>query len=292
MKEVLKKNSMHITAAVTLLLVIFCTPAYTGPEENEPDMVDTGRTLFFEEKTFQEMREEKEREKENREKKEADKKNSTVNWQNRGKGDNRNNDPWPFEIHNPLGEKNKDPKAEKLPEETGYGITPGLNLGFTFPGFAYGRRYKNTPGYSAGTRLERYSRFGLVPEAVFRYSDLESRDREGKVDSEMSLSQFSVGARYNINVKLPVFLSRYSFFKSPVTLYLRASEGITRVSFSSDRVTTPIVEYINTIELSTGFTYPVYQYIETGLDFGYRHIATKDVPLQAFYLMVMVGVRV
>jgi hypothetical protein len=131
-----------------------------------------------------------------------------------------------------------------------------------------------------------------VPEAVFRYSELESRDRAGKVDSSMSLTQFSLGARYNHKVRLPLVLSRYNFFRSPVTLYVRASEGITRVSFTSDQVTTPIVEYINTIEVSTGFTYPVYNYIEAGLDFGYRHIATKEVPLQAVYLMMVVGVRV
>ncbi len=284
MKEVFKKSSIHITTAMTLFLVIFSPALYAGPEENELDLIETDRTLFFEEKTFQEMREEKKREKENREKIEGDKKSSGVNWQNDGKGDSWNRD---SRTHNPSGEKDKKPHTDK-----GYGITPGLNLGFTFPGFAYGRRYKNTPGYSAGTRLERYGRFGLVPEAVFRYSNLESRDREGKVDSEISLSQFSAGARYNYNVKLPAFLSRYSFFRSPVALYLRVSEGITRVSFTSDHVTTPIVEYINTIELSTGFTYPVYDYIEAGLDFGYRHIATKEVPLQAFYLMVVVGVRV
>ncbi len=292
MKEVFKKSSIHITTAITLLLVIFSPAVFAGPEENEPDMLETERTLFFEEKNFQEMQEETRQKKKNRSKKEALKKNSAVNGHNEGKGENRNRDSWPFEIHNPLGEKDKNSKTEKGTEEKGYGITPGLNLGFTFPGFAYGRRYRNTPGYSAGTRLERYSRFGLVPEMVFRFGKLESRDREGKVDSAMSLSQFSVGARYNYNVKLPAFLSRYGFFKSPVILYARASEGISRVSFTSDRVTTPIVEYINTIELSTGFTYPVYNYIEAGLDFGYRHIATKEVPLQVFYMMLVFGVRV
>jgi hypothetical protein len=172
------------------------------------------------------------------------------------------------------------------------GMTPGLNLGFTFPSFAYGKRYKNTPGFSAGTRFERYRFYGLVPEVLFRYSNLESRDREGKVDSSISLSQFSLGARYNYRTKLPLLLSRYSFFRSPVTLYARASEGITRVSFTSDRVGPPLVEYINTIELSAGFTYPVYNAVEAGLDFGYRYIAMKEVPFQAFYLMVVFGVRV
>jgi hypothetical protein len=280
-----KKRTIHITTALMLLFLSISPALYGGPEENEIEMLETESTLFFEEKTNQEIREEIKKSQESREKKEHEKKNSMVKWQNDGKGGGN----W----NGPKKEIVKGLKPENTwPGIYGYGMTPGLNLGFTFPSFAYGKRFRNVPGVSAGTRFERYEQFGLVPEAVFRYSELESRDRAGKVDSSMSLTQFSLGARYNHKVRLPLFLSRYNFFRSPVTLYVRASEGITRVSFTSDQVTTPVVEYINTIEVSTGFTYPVYNYIEAGLDFGYRHIATKEVPLQAVYLMMVVGVRV
>ncbi len=280
----LKKRTLHITPALMLLLLSISPALIAGPEENEMEMSGTDSVLFFEGKTNQEMRDEIKKRREEREKKEAAKKAALVNWQNDGQGDNWNG------LKN--GPRNVPAAGKRWPGIYGYGMTPALNLGFTFPGFAYGKRYKSVPGYSLGTRLERYERFGLVPDAVFRYTELESRDRAGKVDSSLSLSQFSVGARYNYKVKLPDFLSRYDFFRRPVTLYVRASEGITRVAFTSDQVTSPIVEYINTIELSTGFVYPVYNFVEGGVDFGYRYIATKDVPLQAFYLMLVFGVRV
>jgi hypothetical protein len=267
-----------------------------GPGANNRDIIKDYRSIeesieemrYYEKKTGSEDREisEKNDESDINPAKAGEKKTGlVVKWHNNGKG----GDNW----NGPENKAGKVPGNEKKwPGVYGYGMTPGLNLGLTIPSFAYGKRYKNVPGYSAGARFERYGIFGFVPEAVLRYSELESRDREGKVDSSMSLTQFSVGARYNYKVKLPSFLSRYGFFRSPVTLYARASEGITRVAFTSDHEIIPIVEYINTIEVSTGFTYPVYNFIEAGLDFGYRHIATREVPLQVFYLMVVFGVRV
>ena len=180
-------------------------------------------------------------------------------------------------------------KKEKIKDSFGIGVYIGG--GTMVPVADYGDRYNTGYVFSLSSSLYRFSYFGFVPEAHSRVSGVSSIDRPGKVDSSFFLFQFSAGVSYHYVTALPGFLSQYDFFKKDISLYGRITEGITRVAFDSENEPATLVEYINTVELSTGFLYPVYDNFEAGIDFGYRVIATADSFFHSLNFSAVVGYR-
>jgi len=160
------------------------------------------------------------------------------------------------------------------------GININLSLGTFSPITDYGEIYTTAFNVSAGASLPMFRFYGFEPLINMRYSQLESQTETP--GSELELFQISAGVIWPYKTGLPGFLSKYSFFKNEVTVYAGITEGLTRTEFSSNMNPGKISEYINTIEIITGLSYPVYESIYAGIDIAYRYVSTKDTPLQGF----------
>ncbi len=158
-------------------------------------------------------------------------------------------------------------------------------FGVFVPVSDYGKIYKKSQAHSIFADFEKYSVNGFIPEIIVKYSSLLSSDRPGKVYSSFSLFQVSVGLIYPFKTGLIIN-------KNPVTIYSRITDGITRISFEHETKNGQIIEYVHTLEISGGVMYSFYSNFITGIDFGYRYIATKNAPLQSLNFSIFAGVKI
>lgn len=170
-----------------------------------------------------------------------------------------------------------------------------LNLDVAFgifsPISAYGEKFNYSPAISLFSTYNNISIFGFSPVILFSYNKMETKDDPNYYRSTMSLTQFGAGIKYSHNFNLPSFISKFEFFKKPVTLSAGIYDGITQVEFNS-KEQGRYVEYINTIDLGAGFSYPMIWNIEFGFNFGYRIIFTAVEPLQGLFYRFTFGVRI
>ncbi len=169
------------------------------------------------------------------------------------------------------------------------GIT--LQLGMFTPQAAYAERYDSATTLGVAAPLFRYSFFNFVPVLQLNYFSMSSQPSTLYVDSEMSITGLHIGLRYAKDLSLPDFITKVDYFNKPLTLFAYVTEGVSRVQFKSQLTEYVITEYINTISLGIGFSFPVYENVDLGFATDYRFIFTSGENLEGLSFNVSLGYR-
>lgn len=173
----------------------------------------------------------------------------------------------------------------------GFGMEPFALYGFFAPKGGFGTRYKSGDLFAGGISVSRYSLFGVSSFAAFSYSSIETKHDARYVDAKMTLSAFLFGL--NGEFKRPLFsvIRIHRWMGDQYYVGLRASAGVTRVSFTSDTHTTPLTDTVATYNgtLCAGIEY--FFGLRAGVFGGYQYIATAGTPLTGVFAGAEVGWR-
>ena len=190
---------------------------------------------------------------------------------------------------------NNNPKAQTnvsvADSSLGFGLEPFALYGFFAPKGDFGTRYKSGDLFAGGINVPRYSLFGVSSFVAFSYSSIETKHDARYVDAKMTLSAFLFGL--NGEFKRPLFsvIRIHRWMGDQYYVGLRASAGVTRVSFTSDTHATPLTDTVATYNgtLCAGIEY--FFGLRAGVFGGYQYIATAGTPLTGVFAGAEVGWR-
>ena len=170
-------------------------------------------------------------------------------------------------------------------------VDPYAGFGMFSPVSSYSKRYGSVPRIETGFGLTALSLYGFSPCMDANLTEMKTNHREGLVDARMKMMSLCGGVEWRYLFYLPNFIVANTFLHNAWCVSARVLYGGTRISFTSDDQTTPIVETVGTVRGDIMLSYAVYSFFELGIKSSYERIFTQGVPLDGIGLSIFAGYR-
>lgn len=170
-------------------------------------------------------------------------------------------------------------------------VNPYTGFGTFAPVSSYSKRYGAASRFETGCGLTVLLLHGFSPCIEANLTEMETNHREGRVDARMKMMSLCGGFEWRYLFYLPNVIVMNTFLHNAWCVSARVLYGGTRISFTSDDQTTPLVETVGTVRGDIMLSYAVYSFFELGIKSSYERIFTQGVPLDGVGLSIFAGYR-